>query len=102
VDILNTLARWSPQLRLYAVGVGLGLIPSVLSVLSALLHGETRAGGVAVLLQVLAWLGYVGTVLGALVFLGHPRRRWMALGLITIAILTALAGSYYPAVSPSI
>jgi hypothetical protein len=99
---MNTLERWSPNLRLYAAGVGLGLIPSILSVLSAVLHGETRASGVAVLLQALAWLGFVGTVLGALVFLGHPRYRWMALGLITIAILTALAGSYYPAVSPSI
>lgn len=96
------VSRWSPRLWHYAIGVGLGVIPSALAAIASVLYAQTKAIEAASLLQSFAWLFYCGAVLGAIFCMGSARRRYIGYGMLTIVILTAIVGSYNPLTHPSI
>lgn len=95
------VTQWLPRLRLYALGAGLGLIPSLVAALAGLLYAHQSAVSVANVIQLLAWLCYCGAVLGVIMCLGAPRRRWIGYGLLTVVVITAIMGTYDPLPNPS-
>ncbi len=96
------LAQWLPRLRLFVLGAVVGLIPSLVAALAGRLYDRPATVSVANVVQLLAWLCYCGTVLGAMLCLGTPRRRWIGYGLLVVVVLTAIMGTYDPLPNPSI
>ena|SRR5579883_2715918 len=96
------LAQWLPRLRHFVLGAALGLIPSLVAALAGLLYNRAETVSLANVAQLLAWLCYCGAVIGCMVCLGMPRRRWIGYGLLVVVVLTAIMGTYDPLPNPSI
>ena len=94
----DALPEWAPRLGQLALGAALGTVPSLVIAVGPPLHASV---GLATLQQMIAWLCFVATVIGAIICLGAPRRRWLGYGLLAIVLLTSVLGSYWPLPHPS-